>query len=97
MKVRFSRQASSDLTEIKAYHEQEGRAATLHVRGAILAAVEILRRRPAIGIRTAMSADLRSKLVVGYPYRIHYRVRDGALEIFHVRHTARQPWRGVGE
>ena len=97
MKVRFSRQATSDLKEIRAYHEQEGPATALRVRRAVLIAVELLRLRPAIGIRTVGSSDLRSKLIIGYPYRIHYRVRDGALEILHIRHTARRPWQGMGE
>ena len=97
MKVRFSRQANADLREIRAYHEQGGRAAAMRVRDAILSAIERLRLRPAIGIRNADAPAIRSKLLVGYPYRIHYRVRDGALEVLHIRHTERRPWHGTDE
>ena len=92
MKVRFTRRASADLREIRAYHEQESSAVALRVRQAIISAINLVRLRPAIGIRNIRATEIRSKLVTGFPYRIHYRVRSGALEILHIRHTARQGW-----
>jgi plasmid stabilization system protein ParE len=69
----------------------------VRVRDAILASINLLQIRPAIGIHIVGELGLRSKLVVGYPYRIHFRIRDGALEILHIRHTARRPWQGTEE
>jgi toxin ParE1/3/4 len=96
MKVRFALRARADLQEIKAYVIQENPAAADRVRRAILAAVSLLSRRPEIGIRNVDAPDTRSKLVTAYPYRVHYRVRGGVLEILHIRHTARRPWPGQG-
>jgi plasmid stabilization system protein ParE len=31
-------------------------------------------------------------LVLRYPYKIFYRLRGDAVEILHIRHTARRPW-----
>ena len=28
------------------------------------------------------------------PYKIFYRVREDIVEVIHIRHTARRPWRG---
>ena len=27
-----------------------------------------------------------------YPYKIFYRIKDGAVEILHIHHAAREPW-----
>jgi plasmid stabilization system protein ParE len=32
-----------------------------------------------------------------YPYKIFYRLRDDAVEILHIRHTARRAWAGDAE
>jgi plasmid stabilization system protein ParE len=34
------------------------------------------------------------KLLTHYPYKIFYRVRGGAVEIVHIRHAVRRPWKG---
>jgi plasmid stabilization system protein ParE len=38
--------------------------------------------------------QLRIKFVVRFPYKIFYRLRGDAVEILHIRHTARRPWQG---
>ena len=61
---------------------------------AIFDAIQLVASRPYTGIRNARAADMRSKLVARYPYRVHYRISDGDIWIVHVRHTARRPWMG---
>ncbi len=39
------------------------------------------------------TADVRAKLVADYGYREFYRVAPGAVEVLHIRHTSRRPWR----
>lgn len=38
---------------------------------------------------------VRVRFLVQYPYKIFYRVRDATVEILHIRHAARRPWRGA--
>ena len=33
---------------------------------------------------------VRIRLVTPYPYRVYYRIKPDAVEILHVRHTARR-------
>ena len=51
-----------------------------------------LGEQPYSGYRTEMSGVF-VKFVVRYPYKIFYRVREDAVELVHIRHTARRPWR----
>lgn len=41
---------------------------------------------------SANRAGVRVAPLGGYPYKIFYRVRDDAVEILHVHHSAREPW-----
>jgi plasmid stabilization system protein ParE len=38
--------------------------------------------------------DIRVHVVHRYRYKIFYAVAGDAVEIIHVRHTSRRPWRG---
>jgi toxin ParE1/3/4 len=38
---------------------------------------------------------VRMKVVRRYRYKIFYRVTGETVEILHVRHTSRRPWRGM--
>ena len=62
------------------------------MRRAILNTLKLIAERPYLGIRNARAANLRSRLVGRYPYRVHYLVEDAAVWIVHIRHTARRPW-----
>ena len=69
MKVRYAARARNDIFEIYSYIAKENPRAAEHVKAAILATVALIAARPYIGIRNARAADLRSRLVSGYPYR----------------------------
>ena len=92
MKVHVTARAGRDLEEIRDYYLRANPNVVERVRDEILNAIGLLRMRPDIGIRSIRKPDIRSKLVIGLPYRIHYRIHAGTLEIVHIRHTARQPW-----
>ena len=36
---------------------------------------------------------IRVKVIVEYPYKIFYRVGVDTIDVLHVRHSARAPWR----
>ncbi|MFL6806545.1 MAG: hypothetical protein ACJ8FM_21410 [Xanthobacteraceae bacterium] len=50
--------------------------------------------RPRRGSQQTDDPTLRVKVVVGYRYKILYRIREDIIEIVHVRHTSRRPWIG---
>jgi toxin ParE1/3/4 len=95
MKPRYARRAQADLDEIVQYIASDNPFAAERVRHAILDTVELIAAFPHAGIKNEVTPQVRSRLVRRYPYRIHYRLRDGELWIIHIRHAARRPW--VGE
>ena len=88
MRVRVTPRAG----RIRDYYHRESPNTAERVAQEILRAIALLRRHPDIGMRSIRKPEVRSKLVAGLPYRIHYRLRGGVLEIVHVRHTSRRPW-----
>lgn len=56
-------------------------------------AVKLLREQPSGGYKTD-NPGVRVKFVIQYPYKIFYRVRGDVVEIAHIRHTSRRPWKG---
>ena len=92
MKVEFSRRAERDLENILNFVAGENPEAAKRLSRAIFHTIDVAVTRPYIGIRNARSRELRSRLVVGYPYRVHYLIREQGIFVVHIRHTARRPW-----
>jgi plasmid stabilization system protein ParE len=94
MNLVYSPLAVRDLEEIAAYHRA---VAAPHVATAIAQRIERIIDRlplqPRSAPRVAGRRDVRAVLVLRYSYKIFYRQRGDTIEILHVRHTARQPWR----
>jgi toxin ParE1/3/4 len=95
MKVVYARRAVRDLQSIGAHYRSvadektaEGAAERIeHV-------INLIGRHPYIAPRVRQRPDVRSASVMRYPYIIFYRIRDDAIEILHIRHSARRPWEG---
>jgi toxin ParE1/3/4 len=92
MKVRYTRRALADLRSIVSHIADDNPAAAERVRRRILNTIELVSTRPFIGMKNARAPELRSCLVPGYPYRVHYLSGLNEIVIVHVRHTARRPW-----
>ena len=92
MKVRLTRQARTDLREIREYYLRDHPATADRIRRSIADAIRLLSLRPEVGPPNRHMPGVRSKLVLRYPYRIHYRVTGDVLIVLHVRHTARREW-----
>jgi plasmid stabilization system protein ParE len=94
MNVVYAPRAVRDLEQIGAYYRA---VADPKIASAIATRIEtIINRLPAHPLsapRVARRPDVRAVLVLRYPYKIFYRVRNDSIEILHVRHTARRPWR----
>ena len=94
MRVVYSPRAIRDLEHIVAYYRS---VADPTVAAAISERIERvinrIARRPQSAPRVAERRDVRAVLVLRYPDKIFYRARDDAVEILHIRHTARRAWR----
>jgi toxin ParE1/3/4 len=59
---------------------------------AIYASVQFLADQPLASQETDRRG-VRVKVVQRYSFKIFYSVSNNAIEILHVRHTARRPWK----
>jgi plasmid stabilization system protein ParE len=92
MKVVYTDEALRDLDEIatwlKAHYPGAGAAVARRIR----LVVAHIARWPESMQASNHRRDVRVATLGRYPYKIFYRVRDDAVEILHVHHTAREPW-----
>jgi plasmid stabilization system protein ParE len=95
MRAVYSPRAIRDLEHIAAYYRS---VADPNIAAAISQRIEQvinrIARRPFSAPPVVERRDVRAVLVLRYPYKIFYRVREGTIEILHIRHTARQAWSG---
>lgn len=98
MKVRYSRRAVYDLESIREYLNERSMRGAANVLAAIYLSIEFIRRNPQASEKTVI-AGVRAKAVRKYRFKVFYRIAasDDTIEIVHVRHTSRRPWRGEGE
>ena len=95
MKVRYRTRAFADIDEINEYLEQRSATGARNVLVSIHAAVRNIGEQPYASERTD-NPDIRVKLVRRYRYQIFYSIVDAdTVEIIHVRHTSRRPWKGA--
>ena len=95
MKVVYSPRAIRDLEHIASYYRS---VADPKIAAAISERIEQVINRIALRPQGAPRVierrrDVRAMLVLRYPYKIFYRLRSDAVEILHIRHTSRRPWR----
>jgi plasmid stabilization system protein ParE len=96
MKLIYSRRALADLGKIATYYGANASPAVAHAIGLRLEAViERIYRSPEAAPRLSQRSNVRVVAVVRYPFRIFYRLRGDAIDILHVRHTARRPFEEV--
>jgi len=88
VKLRWTRLALHDLSEIHAYIAEHNPAAALKAARIIRAQAEGLTAHPMIG-RPGRVDGTREFVVTGYPYVMAYRVTEETVDLLAVRHTAR--------
>jgi toxin ParE1/3/4 len=92
MRVRYRARALADLEEIYRFLEPRSPTGARNVLRAIRVAVEEIAQTP-YGSRQTSDADIRIKVLGRYRYKIFYGVTGDAIEIIHVRHAVRRPWK----
>ena len=92
MKVRYTRTALRELSEIFDYIARDNPAAAEKVGRAIASAIRMVARHPKMAPMIP-GRDIRAKLVVPYQYRIFFTVAEDEIVIRNVRSTRRRlPW-----
>ncbi|MBM3527916.1 MAG: type II toxin-antitoxin system RelE/ParE family toxin [Alphaproteobacteria bacterium] len=91
MKVRISRRAARDLSDIADYIRARNPSAALRVRDAILDSLNILTRFPNAGRQQGVE-DVRKLIVPRYPYLIYYTVApaQGEAVVVAIQHAAQE-------
>ena len=93
MKVRYTPRARGDIEKIYEYLDERNSSGARNVLLAIYAGVQFIGERPKGSERTE-DPNVRVKVVPRYRYKIFYSIVGDSVEILHVRHTARRPWKG---
>jgi toxin ParE1/3/4 len=93
MNVRYRARALADLDEIFSFLNERSPTGARNVLRTIADAIDGIAENPLAAPRTS-ETDIRVKILGRYRYKIFYSlVEDEFVEIIHVRHAARRPWR----
>ena len=93
MRVRYSFRALADDDEMRQYLEPRSPAGAFNVVQAINVSVQSIADQP-YGFERTNDPQIRMKVVRPYRYKIFYSIiGDDTVEILHIRHTSRRPWR----
>ena len=90
MTIVWSARAMRNLAQIRAFIADDRPTAAAEIANAILASVEFLAERPALG-RPGRLPGTRELVMPGTSYLVPYRVRGERLEVIAVLH-GRQRW-----
>ena len=96
MTVEYSKRAVADLINIAAYYEEAG---VPGMGDRIASRVDEVVTRvvtwPKSGRLVRNEGDLRVVPLIQFPYLLFYELTaSGIVQILHIRHAARRPWRG---
>jgi toxin ParE1/3/4 len=95
MRVVYSPRAIRDLEHIAAYYRSVADPTIVAaISERIEHVVNRIAQRPHSAPPVVDRRDVRAVLVLRYPYKIFYRLRDDVVQILHIRHTARRVWAG---
>jgi toxin ParE1/3/4 len=96
MRAVYTRAALSDLDRILSALKSVNPFAAAAVENSIRAAVARVERWPksARAVTQWKAGNVRVVPLVRYPYVIFYRIKDEWIEVLHIRHTSRAPWKG---
>ena len=94
MKVRITPRARADLHEIRDYISRRSPSGARNVLRSIYSGITLISENPRAGTATDEDA-VRIKVITEYPYKIFYTIGVDAIDMLHIRHSARRPWSAV--
>jgi toxin ParE1/3/4 len=89
VKVRYTRRALRQMTEVLEYIEARSPSGAENVKRRLQGIIDLLADHPNSG-RTIHKGNLRRFVVIPYPYVIFYRADATGIVIHGVRHAARR-------
>ncbi len=92
MKLRYTRKATRELSEILDYTAVQSPVGERHVSGRLRDMIDLVSQYPEVG-RITSKGGLRRLAVALYPYILFYRIANDAVVIHGMRHSARKPIR----
>ena len=92
MKVRITPQAGEDVGAIVEYLTKRSPQGARNVLQSLHAALDFIECHPYAAEKT-VDDYLRMKTVPGYSYKIFYDIGRDAVEVVHIRHDSREPWK----
>jgi toxin ParE1/3/4 len=93
MIVRYTRRALNDLSRILDHLDERSPCRALSVKLAIRRAINAIGQNPGVG-RASGREGTRAMPIGRDPYFIYRIVEENEARVVHIRHGARQPWRG---
>jgi toxin ParE1/3/4 len=95
MRIEYSQRAVADLRKIsadspRAFGERVAEALEARIRSV----AERIAREPLSSPEVEQRPGMRVAPLVRYPFKIFYRILNDRVRILHIRHSARQSWRG---
>jgi toxin ParE1/3/4 len=95
MKAVYTQGALSDLDNILAGLNSTNPLAAAAVESSVRATVARVQEWPkSARAVTQWKGNVRAIPLVRYPYMIFYQIKDEWIEVLHIRHTSRAPWKG---
>ncbi len=93
MRIEYSKRAITDLQKIAAYYDRSGNSAVAErIAARIQEVVVQITGSPLSGRSVVQRPGVRVVLLLGYRYKIFYRVAGETIRIIHIRHTSRRPY-----
>ncbi len=90
MRIRYTRQAISDISAIAAYIRARNPSAAADVETAFRSTIALLSDHPQIG-GDRPDLDARALRIPRYPYTAYYRIEEEEIWIVHIRDDRRKP------
>ena len=94
MKVEYSVRAVADLYKASAESLAYGEAVAAALEARVRQVIVRIAEHPEAAQRVAERPGVHVVPLIRYLFKIFYRVLEGRVRILHIRHTAREPWRG---
>jgi toxin ParE1/3/4 len=95
MRIEYSKRATRELKRIGEYYrDAAGLRVAEELEARIVAVVERIGREPLSAPELEQRPGMHVVLLIKFPYKIFYRIKDDIVFIYHIRHTSRRHWTG---
>jgi plasmid stabilization system protein ParE len=87
----ISAPASEELTKAIQWYEQRRGGLGVELFDAVSHTIDVIREHPEIGASRTDRLPSRQLRVLGFPYKVAYRIREHDIYVVAIAHTKRRP------